>query len=270
VSDPFEVRASLHRQAFEGDPRPLTAAAAEPVLRETAEGFRRSIFDPCVHQTLASVWRQRALEPLGTSDEWKKIASWTDTSPELAGVLFAPWQDALDLQSAVDSATSPAQLIASLPSMAQAGLSSAVDREAAQKSVRKLDGWFASLDESIRRDGIAEGQELVHQLYLPRRLRQQWLVGRARWALETDQPDVALAMIEPAMDVSRRGLGPTNAPEAFALLAEARLRTGRSREALDALRLLFADYPEVTGVAEAIADLSVLEGMDRRGDSKEY
>ncbi|MEL6350094.1 MAG: hypothetical protein AAFV53_43745, partial [Myxococcota bacterium] len=73
-----------------------------------------------------------------------------------------------------------------------------------------------------------------------------------------------------AMDMQGgRQIGALNPPGLFVLLAEANLRTGRSREALDMLDPLKEAYPEVKGLNETLGDLVVLEGLERIGDSKE-
>jgi len=60
-----------------------------------------------------------------------------------------------------------------------------------------------------------------------------------------------------------------NPPTLFAVSAAANLRTGRTREALDALEVLVGAYPEIKGLDETVGDLAVLQGLDRAGDSRE-
>jgi hypothetical protein len=54
-----------------------------------------------------------------------------------------------------------------------------------------------------------------------------------------------------------------------AILIEAQLRTGHTREALDCIQPLLAAYPAATGLNEVLGDLAILQGLDRYGDSKE-
>jgi hypothetical protein len=96
------------------------------------------------------------------------------------------------------------------------------------------------------------------------------LLAWARQALDQNRPHEALAFAQIAIDVERsREITPVNAPGIFAVLAEADLRTGRTRESLDALEVLSSRFPEVEGLDETIGDLAILQGLDRHGDSKE-
>ena len=69
--------------------------------------------------------------------------------------------------------------------------------------------------------------------------------------------------------MTERDVGAANAPALYVLLAEARLKTGRTRQALDALEPLTARVPTVASAKELVGDLAVLESMGRVGDSKE-
>jgi hypothetical protein len=113
------------------------------------------------------------------------------------------------------------------------------------------------------------GAAVVTDLQLADRLRQRWAVDRARAELDAGHCAAAQALLEPAMDVTSRGVGPSNAPSLFAVLARARLMCGRSREALDALRVLADARPHARAAYEVVADLAVLRGIHRAGDSRE-
>ncbi len=115
-----------------------------------------------------------------------------------------------------------------------------------------------------------EGRDLLEDLRLADVFRSRALVSLARDALLAGQPRSALVFALAARDMGApRSIGPASPPELFALTAEAQLRAGRSREALDALQVLVQVDPQVLGLAETIGDLSVLETLNRRGDSKE-
>ena len=77
------------------------------------------------------------------------------------------------------------------------------------------------------------------------------------------------ATLDLARDVTVRDVGPANKPTLYALQAEVRLRSSRTREALDALQALAGAYPEIGGLRELAGDLAILRALDRSGDSKE-
>ena len=89
-------------------------------------------------------------------------------------------------------------------------------------------------------------------------------------ALNQGHPKQAVVLVQYAMDLNApRTLGPVNGPTHFAVLAQAHLESGHTREALDALEVLARSYPEAVGADEILGDLAILEGLDRQGDSKE-
>lgn len=277
AGDPFAVpdtplseRMALHGRASTGDMGPLVTASLEPLLRTTAGDFERASWDPCVHRSLALGWEATAGQELGGAG-WKAAASWAQAG--LGGALFAPWLVAADLPAEVERATSPGTVGAQAPGHRALGLPSGApfddDVQAARDEVRVadavLDGWRSHLLASADR----EGQAVVRDLQIVERFRQEWLLTRAREALRAGRPRRAGALLERARDASSGGVGATNAPALFALLAEADSRQGRTREALDALHELSAALPEVRGLQEALGDLAVLRGLDRHGVSKE-
>lgn len=144
------------------------------------------------------------------------------------------------------------------------------DPEAAREEVRRmdhiLDGTRALLEAQADPDGLA----VLQQVRPLAHLRQDVLVDRARRDLRAGHHRRAYATLLLARDVTEREIGVANGPALFALLAEANLRAGRSREALDALQPLVARFPETAATREIVSDLVVLEGMDRTGDSKEH
>ena len=129
-----------------------------------------------------------------------------------------------------------------------------------------MDATRAHLEQSASPDGLA----LLQQIQPLSRLRQEVLVDRARRDLRAGHVQRAYATLLLARDVTERGIGPANGPALYVLLAEANLRAGRTREALDALQPVVDVIPESTATREILSDLVVLEGMDRTGDSKEH
>jgi hypothetical protein len=129
-----------------------------------------------------------------------------------------------------------------------------------------LDAW----KESLVARATEEGRALVEDLQLVPLLRGRMLLAQARRALQAGHPRQAQALLLLARDLSHpRDISPLNPPLLYAMLAETHLRTGHTREALDALEVLVEAFPAVVGVDETVGDLAVLQGLDRRGDSKE-
>jgi hypothetical protein len=111
---------------------------------------------------------------------------------------------------------------------------------------------------------------LITDLKLVAGYRSRALVEYGGRLLDAGQPAGAQAAGLMALDAgSGRRIGALNPPGVFVLLAEASLRLGRSREALDMLEPLLGLHPEVLGIDETLGDLVVLDGMARLGDSKE-
>lgn len=248
ATGPLADRARVHATLRGGDLGPLGAlldGGTGPVVREEEAGTVRELWDPWIHHTLATVWAQRAKGlPEGTG---------------LENVLFS---DRLGGEGgAVD--TDLSALGIALP----AGPDDAeACRDVARALDAQLDGWETQLGDAAGDDGKA----LLHDLALIPATRSRALVTLAVEALQAQRPGCALAYAELARDHERgREITPLNSPTLYAVLATASLRTGHTREALDALAVLTPAWPDVTGLSETVGDLAVLEGIHRRGDSRE-
>ncbi|HHO50661.1 MAG TPA: hypothetical protein ENK18_07240 [Deltaproteobacteria bacterium] len=270
-SDPFGRRMALHRAAQAGDEAPLLEAATTPLITRKEETFVRRFWDPCLYRSLSDHWRRRVGETLGGSST-QAIASWSEPDAPLQSRLFAPWATASDLASDVASGRDPALYGARSPTLRRLGVGSDTepidDPEQARALMRLLDAGLARWREQLLALADEDGQALLEDLQLIHRFRQEWLVTRARLALDEDHPRQSLVYTEQARDHAQE-LGPANGPALLALLAETRLRLGHTREALDALHLLAQEMPEVLGLTEIVGDLAILRGLDRQGDSKE-
>ncbi len=226
-----------------------------------------TLYDPLVAGSQARLHRHRAEQlaggPLGPALQ----------QGGLDALLFSSWwsRDDLDADLAADPGLSNPG--ASGPTLAALHLPDAGDDDgpqAARERVRALtvalDGWVEALRGASGDDGLA----LLDDLQLVQALRSRILIAWARAALHADRPHQATAYLQLAHDLESAGeVGPTNPPALFVLQAEALLRTGRTRQALDALSVLGDDLPGLSGAVETIGDLAVLEGMGRHGDSKE-
>lgn len=273
--DPFANRAVAHAAAMQGDDRPLLQAAQAPLIVQVDSGkeaFERSFYDPCAHNTLADSSRIRLVKELGSSD-WSGLKGLSDGG--LESTLFAQWNSGTELANAVGAANSPADVMLHLTGPSQWGFNAGSpdpdendDLEQARVMVQQLDEHLAAW--RVAQEGHATGMALVRELGLVERLRQHQLTTIARQALLDGRIQQARVWAEASFDPAEREVGAGNAPTVLTLVAEARLRQGHTREALDALQILVKARPDVGGIVEVVADLSVLEGLDRRGDSKEH
>lgn len=228
----------------EGDPSSVLTLAGAPLVTEPGVSGTRSLWDPMVHLTL-SLGYGRAL---------------TDDYPTdlLERTLFS---GAIDPADGAPSA-SLAKLGLALPQKDDAEAC----RELVRAFDRQLDPWAIQLAATAP----DAGKSLLTDLRLVEGLRARALVDWAVDALGLDRPRCALAFAEMALDHEHpRELTPLNSPTLFAVSAAANLRTGRSREALDALQVLVGPFPETIGLDETVGDLAVLQGLDRAGDSRE-
>lgn len=269
--DVFGRRMLLHRRVrVAGEAEQLLATATQPLVVERGDGADRSFYDPCLHLTLAQHWTTRATNSLGASGTSALV---TFHEHGLAGRLFAPWLTPGDLVAEQRAGSDYRVLGARTPSLRKLGVGTNphagddVGSAAAEvASLRQgVEGWSAWLGEN----GSPEGLALASDLRLLQQFSQRWLVTRARAALQEDRPEQAETYLNAALNPDDPAAGPSNPPELFALLAEARLRQGRGREALSALQELARLHPEAIGVREAVANLVALRSIGRGADSKE-
>ena len=157
----------------------------------------------------------------------------------------------------------------------QAGMDAGVldsedNAQRAREFGRGLDAHLADWSQHMESRNNSAGQQLLTDLQLVDIYRAQTLLALAEEALNAERPRQALSLAQMAQDMrSPREIGPINTPLLFAVLAEANLLTGRYREALEPLEILARAFPEVQGLDESVGDLSVLNNLNRRGDSKE-
>lgn len=215
---------------------------------DSAGGFQRRYFDPC----------PAAPVPDG---------AWKPSGDGLAAVVFSGWLTPATLPR--DVARYEDLGAADPPGFPLPPLGETDDAEAARGAVHALDTVLARWREGLLAAAGDEGRSLLVDLAAMERFRQEFLVDRGRWLLARDRPHQALVTLEQAVDPLADG-GPTDDPDLWVLLARARLQTGRTREALDALaHLRKGTNLPLTAATETIADLAVLQGMDRTGESHE-
>ncbi len=271
--DALRDHVSLHRRVLSGDAeamKDLYSTAGRPVATEAAEGFERTHVDPCIDATLSAAWSLRARDVVGgPGGSLGELADALDAAG-LAGSLFAPWPSVADIPLGERDrplwGTEYAEFWA-LPN----GLSLPLDGDlqSTRDAAAAVSAWADQEAAAAAAASVGEGSSLLAGLSPVAGYRQGVLVAAARDALLLGRPQQALVLLETAHDVTHREVGATNAPHLFVLLAEARLRTGRTRQALDALAPLTARVPTVHSAQELVGDLAVLQSIDRIGDSKE-
>ncbi len=226
-------RKVLHDAIRNGTARLTDLPAGEPLVREVVVGGTRDLPDP---------WRLRTHARV---DALNTVA--LPLNPHLfSGDIGLPL---------------------TLPERATDGVA---DGDACRDAVRsvdlELDAWRQTASAAANDDGRA----LLDDLRLTQGARARLLVDRAAAVLDTGRAHCALALGQLALDhEAPRAIGAINSPTLFAVVASAQLQVGRPREALDALDVLAADWPETAGVDETLNTLVVLQGMDRRGESRE-
>ncbi len=234
-------------RAGTGDTATFLALVQTPLVDEAvrpAQGGHRLLWDPRVHRSLA--------------DAWARVAAAAPSSNPMEQRLFsgrlAPMEESASASFATLGVTLP----------------TTDDADACREAVRGLDRTLDPSKVQLTAAAPPEGQSLLRDLRLVEGVRSRLLVDAGVEALGGNRPRCALAFAEMALDhESPRAVGPLNSPTLFAVLATANLRTGRTREALDALEVLQTPFPEVIGLDETVGDLAVLQGLDRTGDSRE-
>ena len=262
---PVGRRLALHARVESGESAPevLVRASTEPLVAEQAGDFTRTFWDPCVASTIAARRIREATSALQALEP-----SLSDAG--LGARLFAAWPTAADVTRAVnpDDPEGWRALGTTSALLDRLGAPAGDDVETAREWLRRLDQALDHWGHRLAEGADADGRALLGDLGLVGRLRQEVVVVQARRALREGRAKQAWALLEQARD-STEDLGPSNSPSLFVLLAESHLRLGRPREAMDALQPLIAVLPYLEGTREILGDWAVLEGLDRRGDSKE-
>jgi hypothetical protein len=260
-----------------------------PLVTEQAADHLRTFYNPMTHGTEAAVALRAAavaLRAAGQSDDGTTpppaaapsidvdalARAAGDDAHALETLLFSAWWTPADVIYDIEDDRSLRTAGAKGPTLQGLGVQGPVPKEESIEWARgrvrtltaQLDRWQQS--ELSRGEGLA----LLEELELVRQYQGKVLLAWARAALDEGRPHEALTFAQMAIDAERsREITPVNGPGLYAILAEAQLRTGRTRESLDALEVLTSRFPEVEGLDETVGDLAILQGLDRQGDSKE-
>ena len=248
--NPLAERFNLHQKLrTEGS----AGVPTTPLVREHVGEYVRELFDPQLHWTVSAAY-----------------ASAEPVEEGLAALIFGHCLTPSDLAENRGTQGVRCAVQTSWALGVDAEPSDSDDPDHARQVARAITEALDTWQNQRLRTANADGQALLRDLQLIDKLRAQILLGLARDALKNHHPHQAVAYIETGLDKSNpREISPVNAPAMFAVLAEARLLTGHTREALDALQVLTKAYPEAAGVDEIVSDLAILQGLDRQGDSKE-
>jgi hypothetical protein len=276
---PLVQRYNQHVQVrASGEVGSLAMVFDQPLITELEERpdgteLSRAFYDPQLLRTLAIAYGVQASRALGGEEPLTALGQ--APVDALSATLFGPVVNGGALQAETSrAAEAPRTLGASSAALASLGLDSEIpdtdDADWARAQVRQLDtsldGWAASAREGADPDALA----LLDQLQIVRIFRSRVLLAMGRKALLAEHPWQALAFAQLALDLeSSRAINHINHPGLRAIIIEAQLRTGHTREALDAIQPLLGDYPALTGLDEVLGDLAILQGLDRYGDSKE-
>ncbi len=237
--DPVQDRMAIHREVRAGRQAPgvLLDLSTRPMVSEPIPGTgqTREIEDPWMMETLA-------------------LAEHAAATPATDTTLFS---------GQLDGSGHP-------PALPEAAADPLADGDACRAKVRAIDAELDAWRTALAGGAGPDGRALLDDLRLVESTRARALVDMAVAALEAQRPACALALGQLALDhESPRAIGPVNSPTLFAVVASAQLQTGRTREALDAIEPIRSAYPAVATLDETVNTLVVLEGIDRRGDSRE-
>jgi hypothetical protein len=263
------------------------ACPTGPLVTEQAADHLRTFYNPMVHGTEAAVALRSAAVALRSAGADDAVATDPTSSAvdvdalaraageqdhALDALLFSPWWTREDVIHDVEDDPSLRTAGAQGPTLQVLGVHGPVPKE---ESIEWARGRARTLSTQLDRWEKAElpkgdGLQLIDELQIVRQYEGKVLLAWARGALDEGRPHEALTFAQMALDAEKsREITPVNGPGLYAVLAEADLRTGRTRESLDALEVLTTRFPEVEGLDETVGDLAILQGLDRQGDSKE-
>ena len=255
-------RRAAHLRALQGDLQSFESLAQEPLMVEYQEDFNRVFFDPCVARTLEAYWESQTVT---LSEHFQQ----NEASLELT--LFGPvleWDGSLDAFSG-STASAEAAENSGDPLASSTPVSVEQQLKTARTQAEQIDSTVGSWQAELKAAAGPQGSALLTDLALLDRFRHETLTVAARHLLQLEHPHGAVFLLQHGKDTTTEPISPTNSPHALALSAEAALKTGRARQALDALQPLASAYPELSGLKELTADLAIAQGLDRQGDSKE-
>lgn len=258
-----------------GDCGQLIERASKPMVEETFEGARHRYADPLLLRTLSTCHGLETLRLLGGQDPERLPVSAEQESNPFPRLLFGPVTSLADARAESERADrvegtwgahAPFLQTLGMPSLDSTDDDPEIGLTFARALDEKLELWAS---EKVFK-ASPDGQALYHDLSFNAVWRSHLLTACARDVMLKGQPRKALSLAWSALDLEKAGeITPVNHPALLALIVEGQLKTGRTREALEAMQTLLTAYPDLMGLNEVIGDLAILEGMSRYGDSKE-
>lgn len=143
------------------------------------------------------------------------------------------------------------------------------DPESLREAVKQFDARLDAARADRTSTASADARALINSLSPFQALRSDLFVAESRNLLNAGRYRQAATLLRLAHDPGDRGLSVTNSASMYALSAQASLRSGRPREALDHLHPIREQSANVPTIRAIIEDLVVLQSMGREGDSKE-
>jgi tetratricopeptide (TPR) repeat protein len=260
----LDIRLSQHSALIDGEMEPSKHLGLGEHPLQYPEARRG--YDPCLFVTQRDYWSDQLLSEAKTSD-------WREAVSQISSPLFSAWTTTSIHTDDLENTDSPATIGAFSSALSALNMTDAQripeSSEEARVQARLLGQAFDDEQIALKHRSDAAGQALVADLHLFHGLKQKILLSRARSALNNAQKQAALAYASEAIDISSRVVGPQNSANAYIVLAHARVDTGRTREAMDALQPILKSHPYIRGVYEQLGDLVVLENINRTGESKE-
>jgi len=267
---PEEIHTTLDivESAFNDDGAGASVPLVIMLSQRTWETFENKVrlYNPLTHQYLASLYAQTPSS--GLSDLPALLFSNCATDavrPRWSGPYRGVPESSLYCTS--DGLLAAAGLNLAAP---QRALGEEDEPQKAREFVRTLDDAVTAWSVELSKGPNPEGVALVNELQLTAIYRTQSLLALAEALLDAERPRQAAAVAMLAQDLQApKQINHINSPILFAILAEAKIRTGHARAALDYLEVLVSAFPEVKGLDETVGDLVVLQNLNRQGDSKE-
>ncbi len=244
-----------------GDADAVGALAVAPLRVSVEGGVERRLFDPCGPAALRAVWGRRAT---GGDGGWASLALPAD---ELASSFLAAWPTGRALADELAAGGSPATAgprAAEVTALGVDGPGTTADD--ARDRVAALEAGVGAVAARLLDQADPAGAAVVAELALAERWREQLSLALAREALGAGHPEAAAVWLR---SVERPAHELAVDPSVGVLLALAELDAGHTREALGALHPAAERRPTLHPTEDALADLTVLEGLGRSGDSKE-
>jgi hypothetical protein len=238
---------------------PCGGANATVLFEGSTASGHGQLHNPLLYPTLARVAEARA-------DGIGKLDPSDAQEPGLPYLLFSGDWNLADLGATLRGQSQPTLSAFQLSELS----TRSDDVDAARTWIGRVDAHLDLWHDYIINDATEEGRQIAFDVQPLEIYRAHLLQKQARQSIESGYPNQAIVFLNAATNIDKpRQIGAQNRASFFALRAEARLMAGRTREALDDLRIIAEVYPALDGLRETMNDLSIMQNSTRTGDSKE-